>query len=302
MVGGSGADDGAPPLRRGEDGGGGSGSGDSNDGIIYPESASDEEGPGGAAGGSGAGGAAAARAGAGPAGDSSSGGGGGGGSRVSLPVAPVGELDSPTSPPSLTSFSRARRGVRLSPVFRDAWVFSASRALATVLAPAIPTNAAALSISAQLPSARERHTARLIAGFHVHALKAFAALAHHALPGALWATSAADGPVNEAAAVAARAASDPTLRGSLASPAAATELFADMAYAAATLYEMGGRPRGAAALDGDAGAMRLRNGNLVEAERLLSAQCSRFFADHGWDQLHQRRRVELGSAEKGSPA
>jgi hypothetical protein len=192
----------------------------------------------------------------------------------------------------------------LSPVFRDAWVFRAARALAAVLAPAIPSSAAAANaLSKQLSTARERHTARLIAGFHVHALKAFSGLAQLALPGAL--ASSVDANHDEVREVSAplREAlanmSDDMLRSALSEPARAVELYSEMANAAASLYEMGGRARGAAALDGDAGVVRLRNKSPVEAEELLSAQCSRFTEDHGWDQLHRRRRVELANAEKG---
>lgn len=192
----------------------------------------------------------------------------------------------------------------ISPLFRDAWVFSAARSLAAALAPAIPsTSAAQNAVSKQLGTARERHTARLIAGFHVHALKAFTGLAKLALPGTLIsASNSASGPATLPLSPEIKQLlgnlSNEMLRVALSEPANAVELHSEMANAAASLYEMGGRARGAAALDGDAGVVRLRNDSLVEAEELLSAQCSRFTEDHGWDQLHRRRRVELATAEK----
>lgn len=191
----------------------------------------------------------------------------------------------------------------LSPVFRDAWVFRAARALAAALAPAIPSSAAAANaLSKQLGTARERHTARLIAGFHVHALKAFSGLAQLALPGTLVSsieTSTEEGqPLSPELKDALAGLSNDMLHNALSEPVKAVELYSEMANAAASLYEMGGRARGAAALDGDAGVVRLRNSSLVEAEELLSAQCSRFTEDHGWDLLHRRRRVELANAEK----
>lgn len=191
----------------------------------------------------------------------------------------------------------------LSLVFRDAWVFRAARALAAALAPAIPSSAAAANaLTKQLGTARERHTARLIAGFHVHALKAFSGLAQLALPGTL--VSSVPGntevvqPLSPELKEALASLSNDMLHNALSEPAKAVELYSEMANAAASLYEMGGRARGAAALDGDAGVVSLRNSSLVEAEELLSAQCSRFTEDHGWDQLHRRRRVELANAEK----
>lgn len=197
-----------------------------------------------------------------------------------------------------------REGSTLSPVFRDAWVFCAARALAGALAPAIPSSAAAANaLSKQLGTARERHTARLIAGFHVHALKAFSGLAQLALPGKLVASMdpaevEVDTEISPQLKEALAGMSSDMLRNALSEASKAVELYSEMANAAASLYEMGGRARGAAALDGDAGVVRLRNDSLVLAEELLSAQCSRFTEDHGWDQLHIRRRVELASAEK----
>lgn len=191
----------------------------------------------------------------------------------------------------------------LSPVFRDAWVFRAARALAAALAPAIPSSAAAANaLTKQLGTARERHTARLIAGFHVHALKAFSGLAQLALPGTLVSSVSGSGVEEHSLSPELKEAlaglSNDMLRNALSEPAKAVELYSEMANAAASLYEMGGRARGAAALDGDAGVVSLRNKSLTEAEELLSAQCSRFTEDHGWDQLHRRRRVELANAEK----
>lgn len=192
----------------------------------------------------------------------------------------------------------------LSPLFRDAWVFSAARSLAAALAPAIPSTAAAQNaVSKQLGTTRERHTARLVAGFHVHALKAFTGLAKLALPGTLISASDSGTPdqglrLSPEMKMLLDELSNEILRITLCEPSKAVELHSEMANAAASLYEMGGRARGAAALDGDAGVVRLRNNSLVEAEELLSAQCSRFTEDHGWDQLHRRRRVELAMAEK----
>ena len=79
---------------------------------------------------------------------------------------------------------------------------------------------------------------------------------------------------------------------------AMTVAVAVVAVAATTVSSTPSRP--VTTRDRAGWAVRLRNGNLVEDERLLSTQCSRFFADHDWDQLHQRRRVELGSARRRS--
>jgi Trafficking protein particle complex subunit 10, TRAPPC10 len=190
-----------------------------------------------------------------------------------------------------------------SPLLRDAWVFRAARSLADALAPAIPSSAvSAPSLSKQLGTARERHTARLIAGFHVHALKAFSGLAQLCLPGTLVPLSnevnITDGSVPPQLTESVNALSNDELKTALQDSIKAVELYSEMANAAASLYEMGGRQRGAAALDGDAGVVRLRNNSYSEAEELLSAQCSRFSDDQGWDQLHRRRRVELAFTEK----
>ncbi|CAN8064031.1 unnamed protein product [Agarophyton chilense] len=190
------------------------------------------------------------------------------------------------------------RGV--SAVFRDTWVFVTSRLLSSILAPSIPTVAEAEhSLTAQLATPRERHTARLVAGFHVNSLKAFQGLAHVVYPGCLSTISADKSPKNlEKLAEEALATSSLKLRSALSSPENAHILHSEIANAAASLYEMGGRARGAASLDGDAGIVRLKNKNFAEAETLLSAQCSRYTNDNGWDDLHKRQRMELAKAEK----
>ncbi|KAI0567042.1 Trafficking protein particle complex subunit 10 TRAPPC10 [Gracilaria domingensis] len=188
----------------------------------------------------------------------------------------------------------------VSGVFRDTWVFVTSRLLSSILAPSIPTvTEAEHSLSAQLSTPRERHTARLVAGFHVNALKAFQGLAHVVLPGCLSSVGSEKSPKElEKLAEEAMATSSLKLQSALSSPENAQILHSEIANAAASLYEMGGRARGAAALDGDAGIVRLKNKNYAEAETLLSAQCSRYTNDNGWDDLHRRQRVELAMVEK----
>lgn len=190
----------------------------------------------------------------------------------------------------------------VSPLFREAWLFRAARELASALAPSIPPSVASgNSLSRQLATSRERHTARLVAGFHVHALKAFCGLAQVCLPGTLAALpdkQQSPPAMSPEIKKALDEISSDVLRNALTDKKSAVELYSEMANAAASLYEMGGRARGAAALDGDAGVVRLRNDFLVEAEELLCAQCSRFSEDYGWDQLHRRRRVELAAAER----
>eukprot|EP00178_Gracilaria_changii_P002691 TRINITY_DN139_c0_g1_i1.p1 TRINITY_DN139_c0_g1~~TRINITY_DN139_c0_g1_i1.p1 ORF type:complete len:1396 (+),score=188.07 TRINITY_DN139_c0_g1_i1:14570-18757(+) len=188
----------------------------------------------------------------------------------------------------------------VSGVFRDTWVFVTARLLSSILAPSIPTlTEAEHSLTAQLATPRERHTARLVAGFHVNALKAFQGLAHVVLPGCLSPTSSEKNSKEvEKLAAEAMATSSLKLRNALSSPENAQVLHSEIANAAASLYEMGGRARGAAALDGDAGIVRLKNKSYAEAETLLSAQCSRYTNDNGWDDLHRRQRVELAKVEK----
>ncbi|PXF46620.1 Trafficking protein particle complex subunit 10 [Gracilariopsis chorda] len=188
----------------------------------------------------------------------------------------------------------------VSAVFRDTWVFITSRLLAATLAPSIPSaTEAEHALTAQLSTPRERHTARLIAGFHVHALKAFQGLAHVVLPGCLSQENGDKNPQElEKLVKEAKSTSNIKLRNALSNAENAQVLHSEIANAAASLYEMGGRPRGAAALDGDAGIVRLRNHSYAEAETLLSAQCARFTNDNGWDDLHKRQRLELAQVEK----
>eukprot|EP00172_Hildenbrandia_rubra_P002970 Plantae.Rhodophyta-Hildenbrandia_rubra.ctg4268.p1 GENE.Plantae.Rhodophyta-Hildenbrandia_rubra.ctg4268~~Plantae.Rhodophyta-Hildenbrandia_rubra.ctg4268.p1 ORF type:complete len:1107 (+),score=156.78 Plantae.Rhodophyta-Hildenbrandia_rubra.ctg4268:421-3321(+) len=154
-------------------------------------------------------------------------------------------------------------------------------------------------ISSQLPTTKERQTARMLAGFHVQALKAFSSLCARVLPKDLWPSEfiVDDLPPGEID-ISPDTISNRTLKTALADKAKAGKLHSELSYAAASLYEMGGRERGAAALDGDAGVVRLKLGAAEEAKRLLSAQCARFSSDTGWDQLHYRRRIELANAQK----
>ena len=184
-------------------------------------------------------------------------------------------------------------------VFRDIWVFITARAIAASLAPAIPSPSEAVkSLSAQLSTQRERHIARLTAGFHVHASKAFLGLAHIVLPGCLAPEDPSPVPNRDQLAEEAKKTANEKLNNALSSQKKAELLYSEIANAAASLYEMGGRARGAAALDGDAGIVRLRNESYEEAETLLGAQCSRYSNDNGWDILHMRRRIELAKVEK----
>lgn len=183
--------------------------------------------------------------------------------------------------------------------FRDAWVFTAARNLTATLAPAIPSPVPGNNaVVTALETPKERHTARLIAGFHVHAQKSFQGLARVLLPGVMTAANEGEDPITSAQKQEILQTFNAELRDALSAKARAETLYSEIANAAALLYEMGGRPRGAAALDGDAGVVRLRNGSLDEAERLLSAQCSRFADDYSWDDLHLRKRKELARAEK----
>lgn len=193
----------------------------------------------------------------------------------------------------------AKPSSKISPVFRDTWIFVASRILAAALASAIPSHSdASHAMSTELSTPRERHTARLVAGFHVHVLKALLSLTQIFLPGCLGSSQKNAAPVSEAMVKEAKSTTNERLRTALSDPKAAEVLHSEIANAAASLYEMGGRPRGAAALDGDAGIIRLRNKSLSEAETLLNAQCTRFANDNGWDELHRRVRVQLAHAEK----
>jgi len=182
--------------------------------------------------------------------------------------------------------------------FRDAWVFTAARNLAATLSPAIPPLTPENNSMPQLGTPKERHTARLLAGFQVHALKSFVGLAKIILPGTMTQVKDGDKIVTEADKIAILDSLSDELRDALASPTDAEIMYAEIANSAATLYEMGGRSRGAAALDGDAGVIRLRNGSLSEAEKLLQAQCSRYTDDHSWDDLHLVKRKDLALAEK----
>lgn len=186
-------------------------------------------------------------------------------------------------------------------VFRDVWVFTTARIFSSLLAPVAPSPSNDDNNSAtQLTSSRERHAVRLVAGFHVQALKALQNLAQIVIPGCL----SADPPriTNDAQrkelTKQAMKTADDKLRKALSSPKAAEKLYSEMANAAASLYEMGLRARGAAALDGDAGNVHLMNKSYSEAENLLTAQCSRFMNDPGWDMLHRRQRANLAQAEK----
>lgn len=186
----------------------------------------------------------------------------------------------------------------ISRVFRDIWVFTAVRIISAALAPAVPSpNDSLQDPSSQRNTIRERHAVRFVAGFHVQALKALQNLAQVVLPGCL---NLAPREIQnrEALLKEATSTSNEKLRAALSSRKAAETLYSEIANAAASLYEMGYRARGAAALDGDAGEIHLINGSYTEAEALLSAQCNRFVNDHGWDVLHRQRRGDLAEAEK----
>lgn len=195
---------------------------------------------------------------------------------------------SPSSPP-------------ITVVFRDVWVFTTARIFSTLLAPVVPSPPNDVNNNAtQLTSSRERHAVRLVAGFHVQALKALQNLAQIVLPGCLSADQPriTDDAQRKELTKQAMKTADDKLRKALSSRKAAETLYSEMANAAASLYEMGLRARGAAALDGDAGNVHLMNKSYNEAENLLTAQCSRFMNDPGWDMLHRRQRANLAQAEK----
>lgn len=186
----------------------------------------------------------------------------------------------------------------ITQVFKDIWVFVASRIISTTLAPAVPSpSEGGQDLSAQLGTLRERHTVRLVAGFHVHALKSLQGLANIVLPGCL-APEQPRLPNRGALVEEAMSSANEKLKTALSSRKSAEVFHSEIANAAASLYEMGSRARGAAALDGDAGRVQLRNGSFTEAEALLSAQCARFVTDQGWDVLHRRQRHNLAETEK----
>lgn len=186
----------------------------------------------------------------------------------------------------------------ITQVFRDIWVFTTSRIISTTLAPSVPSPVeGSHGLSAQLGTLRERHTVRLVAGFHVHALKSLQGLSHIVLPGCLGPEMPP--PKNRDALVQEiMSTANDKLKNALADCKSAEAFHSEIANAAASLYEMGSRARGAAALDGDAGCVQLRNGSFSEAEGLLSAQCARFMNDQGWDVLHCRQRNDLAQTER----
>lgn len=195
-----------------------------------------------------------------------------------------------------SEFQRSPKVPLYPAIFRDIWTFTACRLISTTLAPAIPKPIASNEAS-QFCSSRERHTVRLLAGFHVHALRALQALAKITLPGCLSPeTEGVDD--RDALLKEVLSSSSDKLRSALSSCSVAESLHSELANAAASLYEMGYRSRGAAALDADAGRVHLRNGSYAEAESLLSAQCSAFANNFGWDVLHRRERTDLANAEK----
>lgn len=187
----------------------------------------------------------------------------------------------------------------ITSVFRDTWVFVSARAIADALTPSVPlAKDVQTTGSAQLATSRERHAVRLVAGFHVHALRAFSGLAHVVLPGCLGPIESGDPAKRLSLAAEAVETSHEELRDALSSQRKAEMFHSEIANSAASLYEMGGRARGAAALDGDSGVAHLRNESYRDAEALLSAQCLRFANDHGWDELHRHQRRELAKAER----
>lgn len=182
-----------------------------------------------------------------------------------------------------------------STVFRDIWTFTACRLLSAALAPAIPQTPSSKG-SFRFHSSRERHFVRLLAGFHVHALRALQSLANITLPGCLSPENSVVGDRN-ALLTEALSTTNHKLKTALSNRSAAERLHSGIAYAAAGLYEMGCRSRGAASLDSDAGRVHLRNGSYAEAENLLNGQCSAFVNNRGWDVLHHRERTDLANAE-----
>lgn len=180
-------------------------------------------------------------------------------------------------------------------VFRNIWMFTACRLISTILEPAIPQPIAS-NEAPRLHSSRERHTVRLLAGFHVHALKALQSLSKITLPKCLSPDieTICDRDVLSKEVL---STSNDKLRSALSTCAAAELLHSEIANAAASLYEMGYRSRGAAALDADAGRVHLRSGSYAEAESLLSVRCSTFMSNHSWDVLHRRERTDLANAE-----
>lgn len=180
-------------------------------------------------------------------------------------------------------------------VFRDIWMFTACRLISAILEPAIPQPIASNEVP-RFRSSRERHTVRLLAGFHVHALKALQSLSKITLPKCLSPEIevVCDRDVLSKEVM---STSNDKLRSALSTCAAAELLHSEIANAAASLYEMGYRSRGAAALDADAGRVHLRNGSYAEAESLLNVRCSAFMSNHSWDVLHQRERTDLANAE-----
>lgn len=200
----------------------------------------------------------------------------------------------------ISANSNSPTSIPITVIFRDVWTFTCARILSTMLTPAVPSpNDSAQNLSSQLASPRDRFAVRLVASFHVQALKALENVEQIVLPGCLSSEEPKVEKEDRAALVKeALATSNEKLKKALVSRKAAETLYSEIANAAASLYEMGHRARGAAALDGDAGRVHLINNSFVESEALLSAQCSRFMNDQGWDMLHRRQRTYLAEAEK----
>jgi len=77
------------------------------------------------------------------------------------------------------------------------------------------------------------------------------------------------------------------------------KVLAELAFSAASLYRLGGRPRYAASFGGLVGRDYLTESmsNSVK-ESLLSVQCGRLSVDSGWNRLHARARESLAQVER----
>ncbi|KAA8499578.1 Trafficking protein particle complex subunit 10 [Porphyridium purpureum] len=201
--------------------------------------------------------------------------------------------------------------IYMNEVFRDAWVFSASKVLASVVESEVR---GAEVKNGQLVDESDRRTARQVAGCYVTGLKSFSQLSSlgvhdgaYVKGGAIerrnipsWSRLAANLAAGDTSGEVRFSSlfTNADLQRALVSLRVSEQMYTELAFTAASLYELSGRARGAAALGGDAGLLRMRYGSLREAEGLLSLQCARFISDQGWDEPHSRSRTALAFIEK----
>uniref|UniRef100_A0A7S1THP0 TRAPPC10/Trs130 N-terminal domain-containing protein n=1 Tax=Compsopogon caeruleus TaxID=31354 RepID=A0A7S1THP0_9RHOD len=195
----------------------------------------------------------------------------------------------------------ARQTTMISSTFRDAWCYSASTALISILEPNVLSGPLT---DGALESAKDRNVARLVASLYVLAIKSFSELVAIHLPGSFSSLNCVtDQEQSTVVGQECRSPSDtgvsnPELRIFLESVPLAESQFSKLSSRGAVLYELGGRPRSACSLSGNAGRVHLRNGSLEKARTQLSRQSQIFNHDHGWLALQIKGREDLASCEK----